>query len=146
MKAAQSCPTLCDPVDDTVHGTLQARRLEWVADPFSRAQTQVSRIVGRFFTIEPPGKPQNTGVGSLSLLQRIFPTQESNRSLLHGRRILYQLSYEGRGDKPSAKPAGQSCADVGWWLVQWGQAGQGRRVVSQEKDMPLKWGAQEWSR
>ena len=38
---------------------------------------------------------QNTGVGSLSLLQRIFPTQESNRGLLHCRQILYQLSYEG---------------------------------------------------
>ena len=32
---------------------------------------------------EPPGKPKNTGVGSLSLLQGIFPTQELNRGLLH---------------------------------------------------------------
>ena len=38
---------------------------------------------------------QNTGVGSLSLLQGIFPTQESNQGLLHCRRVLYQLSYEG---------------------------------------------------
>ena len=38
---------------------------------------------------------QNTGVGSLSLLQGIFPTQESNWGLLHCRQILYQLSYEG---------------------------------------------------
>ena len=38
---------------------------------------------------------QNTGVGSLSLLQGIFPTQESNQGLLHGRRVLYHLSYEG---------------------------------------------------
>ena len=37
---------------------------------------------------------QNTGVGSPSLLQWIFPTQESNRGLLHCRGILYQLSYE----------------------------------------------------
>ena len=44
---------------------------------------------------EPPGKPKNTGVGSLSLLQGIFLTQESNRGLLHCRRILYQLSYQG---------------------------------------------------
>ena len=44
---------------------------------------------------EPPGKPKNTGVGSLSLLQGIFPTQESNWVLLHCRQILYQLSYEG---------------------------------------------------
>ena len=38
---------------------------------------------------------QNTGVGSLSLLQRIFPTQDSNGGLLHYRWILYQLSYQG---------------------------------------------------
>ena len=38
---------------------------------------------------------QNPGVGSLSLLQWIFPTQESNQGLLHCRQILYQLSYEG---------------------------------------------------
>ena len=59
---AQSCPTLCDPVDygppgSSVHGILQARILEWVAIPFSRRsfqfrdQTQVSRIASRFFTI-----------------------------------------------------------------------------------------------
>ena len=44
---------------------------------------------------EPPGKPRSTEVGSLSLLQGIFPTQESNRGLLHCRQILYQLSCEG---------------------------------------------------
>ena len=44
---------------------------------------------------EPQGKPKNTGVGSLSLLQGIFPTQELNQGLLHCRQILYQLSYEG---------------------------------------------------
>ena len=43
---------------------------------------------------EPQGKPKNTGMGSLSLLQGIFPTQESNQGLLHCRRVLYQLSYE----------------------------------------------------
>ena len=37
----------------------------------------------------------NTGVGSLSFLQGIFMTQESNWSLLHGRQILYELSYQG---------------------------------------------------
>ena len=34
-------------------------------------------------------------MGSLSLLQEIFPTQESNQGLLHCRQILYQLSYQG---------------------------------------------------
>ena len=38
---------------------------------------------------------QNTGVGSLSLLQGIFPTQELNLGLPHCRRILYQLSHKG---------------------------------------------------
>ena len=45
---------------------------------------------------EPPGKPKKTGVGSLSLLQLIFPTQESNWGLLYYRKILYQLRYQGR--------------------------------------------------
>ena len=40
----------------------------------------------------------NTGVGSLSLLQGIFPTQESNWGLLYCRWILYQLSYQGNPD------------------------------------------------
>ena len=59
-KRKQEYPTLCDPVDYTVHGILQARILECVAFPFSK---------------------------------QIFPTQESNRGLLHCRQILYQLSY-----------------------------------------------------
>ena len=42
-----------------------------------------------------PGKPKNTGVSSLSLLQGIFPTQQLNWGLLHCRWILYQLSYHG---------------------------------------------------
>ena len=56
MKVAQSCPTLCNPMDYTVHGILQPRILEWVAFPFSRGssqprdRTQVSRIAGGFFT------------------------------------------------------------------------------------------------
>ena len=59
---AQSCPTLCDPMDcsppgSSVHGISQIRILEWLAIPFSRGSswprdwTQVSCIAGRFFTI-----------------------------------------------------------------------------------------------
>ena len=44
---------------------------------------------------QPKEKSKNTGVGSLSLLQGIFLTQESNWGLLHCRWILYQLSYQG---------------------------------------------------
>ena len=43
---------------------------------------------------EPPGKPRNTGVGSLSLLPGIFLTQELNQGLLHCRLIIYQLNYD----------------------------------------------------
>ena len=44
---------------------------------------------------EPPGEPKHTGVGSLALLQGIFPTQESNWGPLHCRWTLYQLRYQG---------------------------------------------------
>ena len=56
VTVGQSSPTPCDPVDYTVHGILQARILEWVAFPFSRAssqprdRTQVSHIAGGFVT------------------------------------------------------------------------------------------------
>ena len=61
-EVAQSCPTLCDPMDcsppgSSVHGILQARILEWGAISFSRGssrpsdQTQVSCIAGRCFNL-----------------------------------------------------------------------------------------------
>ena len=61
VNVAQSCPTVCDPTDysppgSSVHGVLQARKLEWVAVPFSsgssqpRNRTGVSCIAGGFFT------------------------------------------------------------------------------------------------
>ena len=56
VKVAQSCPTLCDPMDYTVHRILQARILEWVAFPFSkgsfqpRDQSQVLCAADGFFT------------------------------------------------------------------------------------------------
>ena len=75
-KSLQSCPTLCDPIDSSpsgspVPGILQARTLEWVAISFSK----------------------NTGVGTCSLLQGIFPTQGLNPGLPHCRWIFYQLSH-----------------------------------------------------
>ena len=109
VKVAQLCPTLCNPIDYTVHGILQARLLEWVAFPFSggsfqpRDQTEVSRIAGGFFTSWATREAKNTGVGSLSLLQWIFLTQESNQSLLHCRWILYQLSYQGSKTLPNVE-------------------------------------------
>ena len=40
VKVSQSCLTLCDPMDYTVHGILQARILEWIAFPLSRGSSQ----------------------------------------------------------------------------------------------------------
>ena len=112
MKVTQSCPTLCNP-----KGVLQARILEWVAFHFSRGSSQPRSPTLQADSVpaELQGKPKNTGVGSLSLLQRIFPTQESNWGPLHCRRILYQLSYQGSPKKYTAAAAaaaaklGQSC-------------------------------------
>ena len=61
-EVAQSCPTLCDPMDcglsgSSIDGIFQARVLEWIAISFSRGsswprnQTQVSCIAGRHFTV-----------------------------------------------------------------------------------------------
>ena len=73
---AQSCPTLCDPMDCSlpgfsVHGILQGRIREWIAVSFSRGSswtrdwTLVSCIEGRFFTIWAIGKTQH---GALLLM------------------------------------------------------------------------------
>ena len=99
---AQLCHTLCDPWS-VAHqaplsmGILQARILEWGAMPYSRDLPNPG-IEPRSPTLQEdslPSEPRNTGVGSLSLLQGIFPTQESNQGLLHCRQILYHLSYQG---------------------------------------------------
>ena len=88
-KVTQLCPTLYNPMDFTVHGILQARILEWVAMPFSRdlpnagIEPTSPSLQMDSSPSEPPRKPKNTGVGSLSLLQRIFTTQELTRSLLY---------------------------------------------------------------
>ena len=110
VKIAQQCLTLCDPMGYIVHGILQARILEWVAFPppgdlpNRGIKPRSPTLQADSLPAQPLGKPKNTGVGSLSLLQRIFPTQESNWGLLHCRWILYQLSYQG-----SLKEGLQTC-------------------------------------
>ena len=87
-------------MDYTLHGILQARILEWAAVPFSRdllnpgIEPRSPTLQADSLPTEPPGKHKNTGVGSLSILQWIFPTQELNWGVLHCRQILYQLSYQ----------------------------------------------------
>ena len=102
----QLCLTLCETMDcslpgSSVHGTLKARILEWVAIPFSRGSCQPKdeprspALQADSLPSESPGKSKNTGVGSLSLPWGIFPTRESNQGHLHCRGILYQLSHQG---------------------------------------------------
>ena len=104
VKVAQLCLALCNPINYTVHGILQARILEWVTFSLEDFQGNLPSpgIEPRSPTLqvdslpaEPQGKPKNTGMGSLSLLQRIFLTQELNRGLLHCRQTLHQQSYQG---------------------------------------------------
>ena len=94
---AQLCLTLCDPMDCSLPGFSALRDL-----PGKNPGVGCHALPGiepRSLTLwadslpsEQPGKPKNTGVGNLSLLQGIFLTQESNWGLLHCRWIFYQLS------------------------------------------------------
>ena len=101
VKVIQSCPILCDSMDYSVHGILQGRILEWVTLPFSRGssqsrnQTQVITLQVNYLPGEPQGKPKNNGVGSLSFIQRIFPTQELTGIFCTTHSVFYQPSYQG---------------------------------------------------
>ena len=103
---AQSCPTPAAPwtVDRQASLSMGFSRQEYWSGlpclppgdlpdlgikPLSPA-LQVDSLLSK-----PLGKPKNNGVGSLSLLQGNFPTQELNQGLLHCRQILYQWSYQG---------------------------------------------------
>ena len=103
-KVAQSCPTLCNPMDYTVRGILQARKpgvssLSLLQGIFpiqeGTMELESPALQADSLPWEPQGKPKNTGVGSFSLLQGIFPIQGSNPRLPHCRWILYQLSHQG---------------------------------------------------
>ena len=99
VKVTQSCPTLCNPIQSMEFSSPEY----WSEQPFPspwdlpkpgiEPRSPVLQVDS--LPAEPPGQPRNTGVGILSLLQWILPTQELNRGLLHCRRILYQLSYQG---------------------------------------------------
>ena len=84
---------------------LQAIILEWVAFPLSRDLPNSGIEAGSpasqadSLPAEPQGTPQNTEAGSLSLVQWIFPTHESNWSLLRCRQILYHLGCQGSPGK-----------------------------------------------
>ena len=85
VKVAQSCLTLGDP-----HGLYSP----WNS-PVPGTKLRFPTLQVDSLPAEPPGKPKNIGVDSLSIFQWIFLTQELNWGLLHCRQILYQLSYQG---------------------------------------------------
>ena len=104
--AAQSCPTLCDRMDcsppgSSAHGDSPDKNSEAglpcppLGDlPYPGIEPRSPTLQEDSLPAEPPGKLKNTGVGSLSLLQGIFPTQGSNPGLPHCRWILYHLSHQ----------------------------------------------------
>ena len=84
----QLCPTLCDTTDcsppgSSIHGFLQARTLEWAAISSSRGSSRprdgshVSCLAGRFFTTEPPGKPQFYKQKHILMANRITPERNT---------------------------------------------------------------------
>ena len=86
---AQSCPTLCDPMDcsppgSSVHGILQAGTLEWVAISSYRKSSQprdgicIPDTAGGFFTTELPGTPPRCLLLFLCILYCAFPSSELN--------------------------------------------------------------------
>ena len=82
VKVAQSCWTLWHRMDCAVHGILHARILEWEPFPFPvdlpnpGIKPRSPALQADCLPAEPQGKSKNTGVGSLSLFQQIFPTQD----------------------------------------------------------------------
>jgi len=99
VKVTQSFLTLCNPMDYTVHGILQARILEWVAITFSRGSsqpkdwTQDSCIPGGFFTCWATREAKEYWSGKPTTSPVDFPSPGIDQDLLHCRWILYQLSY-----------------------------------------------------
>ena len=105
MKVTQLCLTFWDPMDcsppgSSVHGNSPGKNTGVGCHALLQAGDLPNQVTPALqadsLPCEPPRKPKNTGVGSLSLPQGIFPTQELNWGLLHCRWILYQLSSQGR--------------------------------------------------
>jgi len=119
VQVAQSCPTLRphglyspwnSPGQNTGVGTLSPSPGDLSSsgiEPTSPTLQEDS------LPAEPQRKSKNTRMGSLSLFQRIFLTQELNWRLLHCRQILHQLSYQGSPFKPYIKNLFKPCIKDG---------------------------------
>ena len=100
---SQWCLTLCDPTDcnppgSSVHGDSPGKNIGIGCHALLQGNLPNPGILQCrwiLYWLSHWGSPRILEVGSLSLLQGIFPTQEWNQGLLHCRWILYQLSYQG---------------------------------------------------
>ena len=100
IEGPQSCLTLCYLW--TIQFVEFSRPEYWSGHPFPSQRNlpfpgiepRSPALQADSLPTEPQGKSKNTGVSSLSLLEWIFMTQESNQGFLHCKQILYQLSYQ----------------------------------------------------
>ena len=114
VKLLLSCPTLCDPMDcsplgSSVHGILQARILEWVAIPCSRASsyprygTQVSCLPHwqeGSLPLAPPGKPRSDPSGGNSVHSRC-PAYMCSRDHTDLSHLLFWIGQDFSADNSS---------------------------------------------
>ena len=93
VKVAQSCPTLGNTMDFSGPEYWSGQPFHSPGDlPKPGMKPRSPTLQADSLPAEPQEKIKNTGVGSLSLLQGVFPTQEPNWGLLLCRHILYQVS------------------------------------------------------
>ena len=122
-EVAQSCPTLCDPVDcsppgSSIHGILQARILEWVAISFSRGssqprdQTQVSHIAGRRFNL--------WATRDVSQVARLVTNLAANAGDVGSIPGLGRSSREGNGNPFQHSCLGDPMDKGAWWSQSMG--------------------------
>ena len=104
----QSCPTLCDPMDCSMPGSSVHRNS--------------------------PGK--NTWVSCNDFLQGIFPTQGLNSGLLHCRRILYHLSYQGSTVRNPVSQSVQSLSRAWLFVTPWTPAYQASLSITKSQSPP----------
>ena len=129
LKVTQSCPTLWDPMDYTVHRVLQARILKWVAISFSRGsypprdQTRVSYIVGRFFTSWATREAYKVLVAKLSDSPQPHGLQPTRLSVGFSRQEYWSgLPFPSPGDlpDPGIKPKSPALQVDSLPLNRWG--------------------------
>ena len=117
---SRSVVSLCDPMDHTVHGILQARILEWVAFPFSRGssqprgQTQVSCIAGGFFTSRATREAQTVHLKLVNMVicvcvysTTILKIGKRKKTLIHpttGMRIFSSVQFSHSVISDSLRP------------------------------------------